>query len=97
MHPRSTNRPSQAHPAPFPIELPRRLISMFSYAGPDAQTVLDPFAGRFTTTIAAMLTGRNSVANELVPEYFASGLERVRSEAARLMVRRPMLVPADHL
>jgi len=69
------------HPAPFPVELARRLIRMFSFAD---DTVLDPFAGTFTTTIAAMNCGRNSIGNELDPEYFKLGVRRLKAEAANL-------------
>jgi modification methylase len=63
------------HPAPFPTELAYRLIRMFSFIG---DTVLDPFAGTCTTTIAAMKAQRNSLANELDPEYFRFGMERAK-------------------
>jgi modification methylase len=63
------------HPAPFPTELAYRLIRMFSFIG---DTVLDPFAGTCTTTVSAMKAQRNSIANELDPEYFRHGLERVK-------------------
>jgi DNA modification methylase len=54
------------HPAPFPAELAERLIRMFSFAG---DTVLDPFLGTGSTTIAAIRTGRHSIGNELEPKY----------------------------
>jgi len=54
------------HPAPFPEELARRLIRMFSFAG---DTVLDPFAGSGTTMVAAMDAGRNSIGIELDKNY----------------------------
>lgn len=54
------------HPAPFPVEIPRRLIKMFSFVG---DTVLDPFAGTGTTAVAAIETGRSSVSVELDPDY----------------------------
>ena len=44
------------HPAPYPIGLAERLIRMFSFAG---DTILDPFLGTGSTTIAAIRTGRN--------------------------------------
>lgn len=69
------------HPAPYPIELAVRLVRMFSFVG---DTVLDPFAGSFTTTVAAMRSGRNSIANELDPRYFKAGERRVSEEAAKL-------------
>jgi site-specific DNA-methyltransferase (adenine-specific) len=54
------------HPAPFPVEIPRRLIRMFSFAG---DTVVDPFAGTGTTAVAAVETGRSSVSIEIEPTY----------------------------
>lgn len=54
------------HPAPFPVEIARRLIRMFSFAG---DTVLDPFAGTGSTAVAAIETGRNSVCVEIEGEY----------------------------
>lgn len=57
------------HPAPYPPEIPRRLIRMFSFAG---DTVVDPFAGTGTTAIAAMETDRNSISIEIDPSYVAS-------------------------
>ena len=39
------------HPAPFPLEIPSRLLRMFSFRG---DTVLDPFLGTGTTTLAAI-------------------------------------------
>lgn len=54
------------HPAPYPIEIPRRLIRMFSFAG---DIVLDPFAGTGTTAVAAIETGRNSLSVEIEPKY----------------------------
>jgi site-specific DNA-methyltransferase (adenine-specific) len=50
------------HPAPFPEELPRRLIKLYSY--PD-DLVLDPFAGSGTTLVAARKLGRRSVGIEI--------------------------------
>jgi len=60
------------HPAPFPLEVPRRLIRMFSFTG---DTVVDPFAGTGTTTMAAIETGRNSIGVEIVhqPDPEAAG------------------------
>lgn len=71
------------HPAPYPVELAERLIKMFSFAG---DTILDPFMGQGSTTIAAIECGRNSIGNELERTYFelawskinhAAGLPRV--------------------
>ncbi|MBU1712966.1 MAG: thermonuclease family protein [Proteobacteria bacterium] len=54
------------HIAMFPEELPARLIKMFSFSG---ETVLDPFLGSGTTTLAARNSGRNSVGYEINPEF----------------------------
>ena len=50
------------HLAMFPEELPKRLIKMFSFVG---ETVLDPFLGSGTTTLAAKNLERNSVGYEI--------------------------------
>lgn len=62
------------HPAPYPVELAERLIRLFSFVG---DTVLDPFAGTATTSVAAINSGRNSIANELEPKYLALAKERL--------------------
>jgi modification methylase len=54
------------HLAAFPEELPKRLIKMFSFAG---ETVLDPFLGSGTTSVAAARLGRASVGYEINAEY----------------------------
>jgi len=54
------------HLAMFPEELPRRLIRMFSFKG---DTVLDPFLGSGTTSLAARNLGRNSVGYEINPAF----------------------------
>jgi DNA modification methylase len=56
----------EGHPAPYPVDLAERLIRMFSFAG---DTVLDPFVGTGTTSLAALLAGRNSTGNEIEPTY----------------------------
>lgn len=60
--PRKTHERSGA----YPFELPYRLVSMFSVK---EDTVLDPFLGTGTTTLAAMATGRNSVGVEIDPKF----------------------------
>ena len=54
------------HPAPFPEELPRRLIKLYSYPG---DLVLDPFAGSGTTLVAAKRLGRTSLGVEINPLF----------------------------
>lgn len=62
-----TGASTREHPAPFPEELAERLIRMFSFVG---DTVLDPFGGTGSTTLASSRVGRNSISVELDPEYF---------------------------
>jgi len=69
------------HPAPFPIELPRRLIDLYTYRG---DIVLDPFLGSGTTVVAAERTGRRGVGFDLDPEYVRIATERLEAEQARI-------------
>jgi site-specific DNA-methyltransferase (adenine-specific) len=69
---------ARGHPAPFPVEIPRRLIRMFSFVG---DTVLDPFLGTGTTSIAAAQVGRHSIGVELNPGFV--DIARSRLEALR--------------
>lgn len=68
------------HPAPYPAELAERLIRMFSFAG---DTILDPFLGTGSTTVAAIRSGRNSVGNEIEPKYLALARARAKAEAGQ--------------
>lgn len=54
------------HIAMFPVELPKRAIEMFTFVG---DTVLDPFLGSGTTSLAAILTSRNSIGYEINEEF----------------------------
>ncbi len=54
------------HPAPYPVELARRLVRMFSFVG---DTVLDPFLGSGTTSVAAAEAGRHSVGFDIEASY----------------------------
>jgi type II restriction-modification system methylation subunit len=54
------------HIAVFPVELPLRLIKMFSFVG---ETVFDPFMGSGTTALAAQISGRNSMGYEINSEF----------------------------
>jgi site-specific DNA-methyltransferase (adenine-specific) len=54
------------HPAPFPLELPRRLIKLYSFV---EDVILDPFVGSGTTALAAKLLGRQCVGVDLSPDY----------------------------
>ena len=63
------------HPAPFPEELPRRLIRMFSFTD---DVILDPFLGSGTTCRAAKDLGRRSIGVEIDPGYCQVAAERCR-------------------
>ena len=76
-----TGASTKAHPAPFPLELAERLIRMFSFVG---DTVLDPFLGTGTTSLAAAKWGRNSIGVELDPHYFEMAVARLANSTADL-------------
>jgi len=63
------------HPAPFPVELPYRLIQLYTYEG---EVVLDPFMGSGQTAIAAIKTGRHYVGYEIEEEYVRLAERRIR-------------------
>jgi DNA modification methylase len=67
------------HPAPYPLEIPRRLIRMCSFAG---DTVVDPFGGTGTTALAALEVGRNSISVEIEPRYVRLIEERLNKVGA---------------
>jgi len=62
------------HPAPYPVELPRRLIELYTF---EADLVLDPFLGSGTTAVAAVETGRHYVGYDLVAEYLEIAERRI--------------------
>lgn len=66
------------HPAPFPVELPRRCIKLFSFVG---DTVLDPFMGSGTTLIAAYLNNRKGIGVEIDRSYCELAIKRLQQEA----------------
>ncbi|HUT03828.1 MAG TPA: DNA methyltransferase [bacterium] len=66
MRPKGGRAPELEHIAPFPEELPKRLIRMFTFVG---DTVLDPFLGSGTTTLAAKNQDRSSIGYEINADY----------------------------
>ena len=62
------------HPAPFPIELPKRLIELYSF---ENDIILDPFAGSGTTAIAAKTTNRNYIMIDINSDYCKLAKERI--------------------
>ena len=68
------------HPAPFPVELPARLIELYTYRG---DVVLDPFMGAGTTAVAARRAGRRYVGYDTDASYLELATERIRLEGAQ--------------
>ena len=73
-----TGTSTKLHPAPFPLGLADRLVRMFSFVG---DTVLDPFLGTGTTSLAASRNGRNSIGVEIAEEYLDLAAAKLRREA----------------
>ena len=63
------------HPAPFPVELPYRLIQLYTFKG---EVVLDPFAGSGATSLAAIKTDRHFVGYDTNKEYVELAENRIR-------------------
>jgi len=72
------------HPAPFPVDLPRRLIDLYTYRG---DIVVDPFAGSGSTLVAAARTGRIGVGYDLDPTYVELARQRFDGEVQRVKRR----------
>lgn len=67
------------HPAPFPVELPRRLIELYTFSN---DLVLDPFIGAGSSAVAAVQTGRSYVGYEINPEYVKLAEARIAEAIA---------------
>jgi site-specific DNA-methyltransferase (adenine-specific) len=77
------------HPAPFPVELPRRLIDLYTF---ENDLVLDPFMGSGSTGVAARELGRDYVGYEINADYAAAATERIGKIQRRETVEA---TPAD--
>lgn len=62
------------HPAPYPVELPRRCIELYTFPG---DVIFDPFTGSGTTGVAAVQAGRAFAGYELNPDYAVSANLRI--------------------
>jgi site-specific DNA-methyltransferase (adenine-specific) len=76
------------HPAPFPVELPERLIHLYTYPN---DLVLDPFRVSPTTAVAAVRSERHFVGYDTDPAYVEKALARVEAERARLATAVPSI------
>lgn len=65
------------HPAPFPLELPRRLIQLYTFQD---EVVLDPFIGSGQAALAALKTGRKFIGYEINPAYVQLAEQRIRQQ-----------------
>ncbi len=91
------------HPAPFPVELPTRLIELYTYEG---DVVLDPFMGSGSTAVAAIRTGRHYVGFDTDESYVEAARRRIVDERepraapggradVPFRVELPAVAPAD--
>lgn len=84
-----TGASTRHHPAPYPLELAERLVRMFSFVG---DTVLDPFLGTGTTTVAAAKTARHSIGFEVDEYYFDLAHKRIANETSSLFSQTSIFV-----
>lgn len=70
------------HPCPFPVELPRRIIKLYSHVG---DVAFDPFGGIASTAVAAVQTGRNSLSLDISKSYCDIGYSRLKNEVGNDM------------
>lgn len=84
------------HPAPFPVQLPERLIHLYTFAG---DLVLDPFMGSGSTLVAAARTGRRGIGYDTDPSYVRTARQRIEqalpSTFGSVEVPHPDLHDAD--
>ena len=75
------SRKKIGHPAPYPVELPRRCIKLFSYVD---DTVLDPFVGSGTTLLACIETKRKGIGIEIDEKYCELAKKRIANEQKQI-------------
>jgi site-specific DNA-methyltransferase (adenine-specific) len=74
------------HPAVFPAEIPRRLLKLYTYAG---ESILDPFAGSFTSGMACVQLGRSFIGIEIERRFFDLGCRRIEDAYRQLSLFPP--------
>ena len=78
----ATSAQRAGHPAPFPVELPQRLIELYSFKD---DIILDPFMGSGSTAIAALHTERRYVGYDLVKDYVKLAEENIGKVSSKLI------------
>ena len=73
----AVNAKNIGHPAPFPVELPHRLINLYSY---ENDVVLDPFIGSGTTAIAAIQNKRSYIGYDIKQDYIDLAKMRISNQ-----------------
>jgi len=82
------------HPAPFPIELPYRLIHLYTFEG---DIILDPFMGSGQTAIAAIMTNRHYIGYEIDKKYVELSEKRIKkyiNESLNKSLQIPLFSPS---
>ena len=77
---KNRGKESKKHKAVFPIELPSKILTLFSKVG---DTVLDPFIGIGTTAVAAIQNNRHFIGFELIKEFYDAAIERIKKETVK--------------
>jgi DNA modification methylase len=72
---------SIGHPAPFPEELPRRLIQLYSF---QSDVVLDPFCGSGTTCLSALKNGRKYIGYDIKQKYVDLAIKRIKQSSEQI-------------
>lgn len=80
------NNADKEHPATFPVEIPHRLITLFTHA--DDAVVLDPFMGVGNTGLAAVRLGRHFIGIDIEPKYCEIARQRIAEERQQLKLLR---------
>jgi len=76
------------HPAPFPVELPYRLLQLYTFKG---DVVLDPFIGSGTTAIASLRTGRHFIGYDNKEEYVELANKRIGVEMRDMLAQKEQI------